>query len=80
MCFVFVTSVSDLEYDAAWQHDEICGRCDEPIPDGESETCWFCNSPLCVTCWDRYGHCGHAEADEINTNLSMQIGAEKAEN
>jgi len=44
-----------------------CGRCGEllahiPPPDA----CWYCDDPLCSDCWERFAHCGHPEADEIN--------------
>ena len=28
--------------------------------------CWYCEGDLCYACWDRYGHCGHAGANELN--------------
>lgn len=45
---------------------EVCGRCLTPITPNSAEYCWFCGSVLCCVCWDRFGHCGHKEADEIN--------------
>ena len=42
-----------------------CGYCGEDCP-GEPESCWYCTGPLCFRCWDRFGHCGHPEADKIN--------------
>jgi hypothetical protein len=29
-------------------------------------SCWWCGKPLCATCGDRDGHCGHADADTVN--------------
>ena len=45
-----------------------CGRCHKSIKTDEAETCWYCLAPLCVTCWDTYGHCGHPQADKINAD------------
>lgn len=42
-----------------------CSKCGKPI-DGEPEYCWYCESELCIDCWERVGHCGHLEADEVN--------------
>lgn len=44
----------------------VCGRCGKKIFDDSWETCWWCAGPLCVDCWEEYGHCGHPEADEAN--------------
>lgn len=46
--------------------DTNCGRCKATIPAGDEEFCWYCQGFLCYECWDEYGHCGHARADEIN--------------
>ena len=46
--------------------DATCGRCATTIPAGDEEFCWYCHHALCYECWDEYGHCGHARADEIN--------------
>lgn len=46
-----------------------CGRCNQSVRVSETETCWYCGEPLCIECWDTYGHCGHEEADEINAKL-----------
>lgn len=43
-----------------------CGRCKRVVFPGEDETCWYCLDILCFDCWDRYGHCGHPEADKAN--------------
>ena len=43
-----------------------CNRCGKPIKDGTEEACWYCIEPLCVACWDEYGHCGHPETDAAN--------------
>jgi len=42
----------------------LCKRCRKTI--SEYEYCWYCMDPLCVECWDEFGHCGHKEADEAN--------------
>lgn len=41
-----------------------CDRCGSVTE--EAETCWYCLADLCYDCWDKHGHCGHAEANEIN--------------
>jgi hypothetical protein len=43
-----------------------CGRCLRPIRESKAETCWYCTGWLCVECWDKFGHCGHPEADAAN--------------
>jgi hypothetical protein len=43
-----------------------CNRCKAPLTDKTTEWCWWCHEPLCDDCWDKHGHCGHPEADEIN--------------
>lgn len=43
-----------------------CGRCGKEVIPYEAEVCWYCLAPLCFECWDLYGHCGHARAEEIN--------------
>jgi len=41
-----------------------CNRCDKAIKD--PEYCWYCESELCKQCWEKFGHCGHPEADKAN--------------
>lgn len=48
-----------------------CNRCRREIAKDEDEVCWYCNASLCVDCWERYGHCGHSRADEINTSARI---------
>lgn len=43
-----------------------CGRCKEKGDPDAMETCWYCIGPMCSSCWDDHGHCGHPEADAIN--------------
>ena len=43
-----------------------CNRCKKQIKHDEEESCWYCLEDLCYECWDKYGHCGHKKADEIN--------------
>ena len=43
-----------------------CGRCQKEIDKEKSEICWYCTGWLCCKCWDKYGHCGHPEADAAN--------------
>lgn len=38
----------------------------------DPEVCWYCSGPLCVECWDKYGHCGHSEADRANEAARAQ--------
>ena len=45
-----------------------CGRCKRPVRENKAEVCWYCNRAMCYHCWDKYGHCGHKEADEANHN------------
>ena len=47
--------------------DLICGRCGKTIPFDEAECCWWCFEYLCPDpCWEKFGHCGHSEADALN--------------
>ncbi len=55
-----------------------CGRCGETLPEWE-EVCWFCQARLCGECWERYGHCGHPEADEANRR-AREVGSEQSYN
>jgi len=50
----------------------VCRRCGTEIPAGGEETCWYCGGPLCFECWDAVGHCGHDEAERINTEVRRQ--------
>lgn len=47
-----------------------CSRCGVELwnADGfdESQSCWYCEGPLCVECWEEFSECGHAEADAAN--------------
>lgn len=43
-----------------------CGRCGKEIERDDAEVCWWCQGDLCFECWERYGHCGHPEAEEVN--------------
>jgi hypothetical protein len=43
----------------------ICRRCGEDAG-LDPEICWYCQGPLCSDCWERYGHCGHPEAEAMN--------------
>lgn len=42
-----------------------CFRCGKFIH-GRPEFCWYCEGELCKDCWEKIGHCGHPEADEVN--------------
>jgi hypothetical protein len=46
-----------------------CRRCGKKIPADHAEGCWYCSGDLCGECWERYGHCGHPEADAINARM-----------
>ncbi len=46
--------------------NSLCGRCGEKIKDRRQETCFWCHGVLCYECFDKYGHCGHEEADKLN--------------
>lgn len=41
-----------------------CNRCGETIE--KPEYCWYCELELCKSCWEKFGHCGHPEADKAN--------------
>jgi hypothetical protein len=43
----------------------LCGRCKQPTGAHE-QACWYCNEPICLQCWDEYGHCGHPGAVAAN--------------
>lgn len=43
-----------------------CGKCKQEVPEGTAEICFWCEGPMCCACWERYGHCGHADADLVN--------------
>jgi hypothetical protein len=42
-----------------------CRRCRKEAG-YDPDVCWYCLEPLCEECWDKYGHCGHPEAEAIN--------------
>ena len=46
-----------------------CGRCSKKLHRDQTEVCWYCSGDLCGACWERYGHCGHPEADAINARM-----------
>lgn len=46
--------------------NQFCLKCGDPIHLGEEEYCWYCMGTLCVSCWDKYGHCGHPAAEAEN--------------
>lgn len=48
-----------------------CGRCSRRVREVKAETCWWCTEPLCYDCWDRHGHCGHPEAEEMNRKARL---------
>ena len=54
-----------------------CGRCGKKIDTFDPERCWFCMAPLCVECWDTFGHCGHSRADELNRIARSEIADDK---
>jgi hypothetical protein len=43
-----------------------CGRCWAIVAGTVTWFCWWCGGALCDGCGDRYGHCGHPEADAVN--------------
>ena len=55
----------------------LCGRCNAVTESEDPEGCWFCHAYLCYDCWETYGHCGHAEADEANRR-GREVGSAKA--
>jgi hypothetical protein len=56
----------------------ICSRCKIDLPKDTEEYCWFCDGPLCATCWDDFGHCGHPEAETIDESLKTKSVDERA--
>jgi hypothetical protein len=46
-----------------------CRRCGRKMQADDAEVCWYCSGDLCGECWERYGHCGHPEADAINERM-----------
>jgi hypothetical protein len=46
-----------------------CGRCFQPIGEGELERCWYCEGPLCVYCCDRFSVCGCPGSDQAQEDL-----------
>ena len=46
-----------------------CSRCGQSLRYDQTERCWWDFAPLCGDCWERYGHCGHAEADQVNGQI-----------
>lgn len=56
--------------------DFICGRCEASAGPAAPETCWYCGAPLCASCWDAPGHCGHPEASL--QNIAAQRAARRA--
>ena len=46
----------------------IITRCGSEVRD---YACWWCAAPLCYGCWDRHGHCGHAEADAVKRQIDI---------
>ncbi len=51
-----------------------CGRCDKDLIPDDFEYCWYCAGYLCMECWNKYGHCGHREADEANAQAAARAG------
>ena len=54
-----------------------CGRCGRDVVAAMAETCWYCIEDLCSDCWDEYGHCGHAEADETNRLAARRLSKDE---
>jgi hypothetical protein len=54
----FIQNLSELT------SSNCCGRCGIVLSD--HEYCWYCHHHLCSPCWDKFGHCGHPEADQAN--------------
>jgi len=51
------------------QHE--CARCNEVFL--SYEYCWSCHARLCKECWEKYGHCGHAEIDNMDKERNSPI-------
>ena len=43
-----------------------CNRCVGLIKSDRCEICWFCYEPLCIACFEVFGHCGHPLAEAAN--------------
>ncbi len=65
-----------------WQEDSVmkCSRCGIEVLEIEAESCWYCVEGLCYDCWDKYGHCEHAEADEANERAHQVRKQKEIEN
>lgn len=48
-----------------------CGGCGRDMHADVAEYCWYCSGPLCGDCWERVGHCGHAEAYRADENIRI---------
>lgn len=48
--------------DGKWIVVGSCSHCGAHVNVDDAESCWYCQGDLCVDCWERIGHCGHAEA------------------
>ena len=58
--------------------ETTCGRCKKTMTIRQYheqyfvQICWVCQRTLCNNCMDKYGHCGHFEADCINESAVGQ--------
>lgn len=43
-----------------------CAHCGRTLSPQTAEFCWWCLADLCRSCWENYGHCGHAGAELVN--------------
>jgi hypothetical protein len=42
-----------------------CGRCLTNVAD-TMWRCWWCSAPLCLSCGEVVGHCGHPDAERVD--------------
>lgn len=56
----------------------ICGRCARELRGlSDEEQCLFCEGPLCVGCWERWGYCPHPGADEWQARMKAATTADE---
>lgn len=55
---------------------ESVGRCSRcrmivRLDAARGYSCWWCEATLCYGCWDRHGHCGHADAEAVKRQINI---------
>jgi hypothetical protein len=55
-----------------------CVRCGCTFAERWAEYCWWCSRPtLCADCHEKYGHCGHSEADAESEAARRRVAAKE---